>query len=94
MSQNKQLNRIKWKYVQKVNIPTNVKNFLWDEDTVAPLEKLILRVLQYGNFDQIKYIYSTYPEETTDIINRYSDIRRGVKFWIVYWNKLHGHKYH
>jgi len=91
MSEHKQSNRIKWKYMQKVPIPSTIKQLLWDEQTVAPLEKIIMRVLQYGNYDEIKYIYGMYPEEVTEIVNRYTGLRRGVKFWVVYWNKLYGH---
>ncbi len=82
--------RIKWKYTQKVPIPDECKSMLWDEQGNAPLEKLIFRVLQYGNFDELQLIYSLYPQETTDIASRYPDIRRGVKFWIKYWNAKNG----
>lgn len=82
------LNRIKWKFVDKVTIPDHLKQLLWDEHTQVALEKLIVRVLQYGNFDELQYIYTKYPEETTDVMKRYPNLRRGVKFWIAYWNKL------
>jgi hypothetical protein len=81
------LQRIKPFYTQKVPIPSNLTSLLWDEQDTAPLEKLILRVLQYGNYEEIHTIYSLYSTETTDIVSRYPDIKRGVKFWVRYWNE-------
>ena len=79
--------RIKPIYTQKVPIPSHFASLLWDEQDTAPLEKLILRVLQYGNYEEIHTIYSLYSTETTDRVSRYPDIKRGVKFWVRYWNE-------
>jgi len=79
-------NRIPWKYHEPVKIPENMRMFFWDEHKgTVPLEKLILRILQYGKFEGIKWLYEKYPEQCYEFINRYPDIRRGVKFWIEKW---------
>jgi hypothetical protein len=83
--------RIKWVYTHSVPIPEHLQSLLWDEQGYVPLEKLITRVLDYGNYDEIKYIYDTFPQETTDITFRYPHIKRGVKFWIQYWNEHRNH---
>jgi len=68
-------------------VPEELQKFLWDHpDGKAPLEKLLLRTLEYGSFEQIKRIYSMYPEECYDIISRYDNIKRGVKYWIHEWH--------
>ena len=77
--------RIKWDYFNKVDIPEDFKIYLWDYKEKAPLEILILRVLTYGNFEEIKKIYKLYPEETYKIALKYPEIKRGVKFWIKRW---------
>lgn len=49
--------RIKWKYKNLVNIPENMKMFFWNEHNKAvPLEKLIMRIFEYGNFEEIKWL--------------------------------------
>lgn len=80
--------RIKWTYCQEVPVPNKFKTYLWDHiEGKAPLEKLIYRVLQFGTFKDIQWLYKKYPEECFTIINNYSDIERGVKFWIKYWHE-------
>ncbi len=77
--------RIKWNYSNFVKIPSEFKPYLWEYEKTAPLEILILRVLTYGNFEELKKIYSLYPEETYKIAFKYPEIKRGVKFWIKKW---------
>jgi len=79
--------RIKTRFQQMVDVPADLKAYLWDHPGgKAPLEKLILRVCEYGHFGQLKTIYQQYPDECYDIINRYPDIKRGVKYWINDWH--------
>ncbi len=84
--------RVKWTYTQIVQVPKRFWTFLWDHpDHKALLEKIIYKTLIYGSFKDIQWIYKKYPEECFTIINNYTDIERGVKFWIKYWheNSLH-----
>lgn len=84
------IQRQKLDFVQSVPIPGQFKMLFWDcEDTVI-LEKLIKRILDYGDIADIKEIYRMYPEETTHLVFKYSDIRRGIKFWIKLWNSTSG----
>lgn len=79
--------RIAWKYFQQVRIPPEYEKFFWDHmDGVVALEKFILRILTYGDFEDIKWLYQQYPEETWDIAGRYPDIKRGVRFWLKRWH--------
>lgn len=81
--------RIPFKYKNPVTVPPRFQKFLWDHpDGKAPLEKFVLRILTYGSFLDIKWLYKKHPEETTYVAKRYN-VRRGVKFWIKYWSK-HG----
>lgn len=77
--------RIKWDYFKKTKVPDKFSCYLWEYDEEAPLEILILRVLQYGNFEEIREIFELYPEETYKIALKYPHIKRGVKFWIKKW---------
>ncbi|MCD6221309.1 hypothetical protein J7K25_04040 [bacterium] len=79
------INRVKWDYFKEVKIPEEFKIYLWDYEEKAPVEILVLRVLKYGNFDEIKKIYNLFPEETYKIAFKYHQIKRGVKFWIKRW---------
>lgn len=78
--------RITWKYFQPVRIPETYKKFLWDhaEGTVH-LEKFILRILTYGGFEDVRWLYQKYPQETLDVAHRYPHIKRGIKFWLKVW---------
>ncbi len=74
-------------YRQEVEVPEKFRQFCWDAvEGKIELEKLIYRVLQYGNFEEIKEIYSAYPEEVESVTDRY-EVHRGVRFWIKYWKK-------
>jgi len=81
------LNRTAWKYKEEVTVPERYRKYLWDHpEGRAPLEKFIYRLLAYGRFEDIKWLYQRYPAETKDIVMRYRDIKRGVRFWINYWS--------
>jgi hypothetical protein len=41
----------------------------------------------YGSFKDIKWLYKKYKNETFDVITRYDDIKKGVKFWIKFWHE-------
>lgn len=78
--------RIPWKYKQPVEVPRQFKPLLWDHpEETAPLEKLIVRVFQYGSFEELRWLFTNYPQESFDTVERYADIKRGVKFWIRNW---------
>ena len=60
----------------------------WDEQkSIAPLEKVIMRIFDYGKFEEIKYLYGKYPKQCYDFIQRYPDVQRGIKFWINKWHE-------
>lgn len=77
--------RIKLEYVEKVEIPPEFKKYVWEYDDKVYLEVLILRVLTYGSFDEIRKIYELYPDETYKVAFKYPEIKRGVKFWMKKW---------
>ncbi len=80
--------RIKLKYKEWVEVPEPFKRFVWDSvDGKSPLEDIILKVLTYGRFEEIKTLFKMYPEETYDIAMRYPDIKRGVKYWVKRWKR-------
>lgn len=82
--------RIKLTYTQKVSIPPQFQMLFWDcPDKTTFLEKFILRILNYGNFEEIKWLYKKYPDECYKIALKYPDIRRGVKYWIKLWKNQH-----
>jgi hypothetical protein len=82
------LQRIPWRYPRIVRFPRRYKKFLWDHQSGrAPLEKVVFRILYYGSFDDIKWLYKKYPEEAVTLSRTYPEIRRGVKFWMEYWNE-------
>ena len=79
--------RIPWRYHRRVHLPTAFRSLVWDEHGgTVPLEKLILRIVTYGTFDELSWVYRTYPEETFDLVQRYPDIRRGVRYWVRVWH--------
>jgi hypothetical protein len=79
--------RTKWSYPQRVFFPSKFKKFLWEyPNQNAPLEKIIFRILTYGSFDDIRWLYEKYPKEALTLSKKYSNIKRGVKFWMEYWN--------
>ncbi len=75
-------NLIKPTYKEKSSIPCGMEKYLWEHKKTAPLEKIILRVLQYGSFKEKKKIYILYPSETFLTAGKYPEIKRGVRFWI------------
>lgn len=77
--------RIKWDYFEKIKIPEKFKRYLWDYKEEVSLEILILRILKYGKFEEIREIFELYPDETYKIAIKYPDVKRGVKFWIRLW---------
>lgn len=81
------IERIKWDFEKKVKIPQFAKKYLWEYKATAPLEIIIKRVLQYGDFEEIQKLNNLYKEETYTIALKYPDIKRGVKFWIQRWKK-------
>ena len=83
----KETTRIRWTYPQKVQVPERFRRYLWDYGDYAPLERLITRVLRYGDFEEIREIYEKYPEETFTLAMRYPDVKRGVRFWIRRWHE-------
>lgn len=79
--------RIKWTYPQRVSFPSKYKKFLWEHpNQKAPLEKIIYRIFTYGSFDDIRWLYEKYPKEAVTLSKKYNNIKRGVKFWMEYWN--------
>ncbi len=81
-----EVKRVKMIYKQWVNVPEPFRKFVWDAmDGKAPLESIILKVLTYGKFEDIKKLYEMFPEKTLSVVERYPDIRRGVKYWIRKW---------
>lgn len=80
--------RIKPSHKAFVKIPEKYKLFFWDcSEGKVILEKFILRILQYGGFEDLKWLYRNYPEETYEIAIKYPEIKRGVKFWIKWWRE-------
>lgn len=85
---NPPVSRVKWRYLKQVEIPQRYQTFLWDHPAGrAPLEKFLVRLFTYGQFEDLQWVYAHYPKESIDIISRYPDIRRGVKFWIRRWHE-------
>ncbi|MCM8776869.1 MAG: hypothetical protein NC905_01200 [Candidatus Omnitrophica bacterium] len=82
--------RVKITYRETVTIPEKYKDLFWDCKENTILEKYILRILTYGNLEDIKEVYNKYPEETFDITFKYPEIKRGVKFWIKRWKEQKG----
>jgi len=82
------INRIKLEFLESTKIPEEFKIYLWEYKKEVPVEILILRVLKYGNFDEIKRIYDLFPEQTYKIAFKYPQIKRGVKFWVKRWKNF------
>ncbi len=78
--------RLKWKYTRAISYPAKYHKFLWDySDGSAPLEIYLLRLLTYGNYENIRKLFSQFPQQTYEMIQRLPQIRWGVKFWIRKW---------
>jgi hypothetical protein len=60
------------KYRTKAAVPRSMKPLLWDErgGGKAPLEKLILRVLIYGRFEELHQVYSRHPSQSFEMLSR------------------------
>lgn len=75
-------------YKEWVVVPPRFAHLVWDaHEGKAPLEELVHRVLVYGKFEDIRDIYSLYPEAVTHVGLTYPDIHRGVRFWIKEWSR-------
>lgn len=78
--------RVRITYSRSIKIPKKYRLFFWDcPQGKVILEKFILRLLQYGKFEDLKWLYNKYPEQTYNIASKYPEIKRGVKFWIKWW---------
>lgn len=83
-----EVRRVRWAFPQKVVVPRAFARHLWDHpDARAPLEKLVLRVLERGRFDEIRRLYRRYPREAASVVRRYAGLRRGVRYWIGRWRR-------
>ncbi|RLF48948.1 MAG: hypothetical protein DRN19_06095 [Thermoplasmata archaeon] len=81
------MKRIKWNYIKSIKIPESLKLYLWEYQDYAPLEILILRTLTYGSFEDIKKFTIYILKKTYKIALKYSQIKRGIKYWIERWKK-------
>lgn len=80
--------RIRWDYYDYVKIPKDFKKYIWDYKKFTPLEILILRVLTYGDYNELMKIYKLFSNETYKIVMKYINIKRGVRFWISRWKNF------
>jgi len=79
--------RIKLDFKQTKKIPMLFKKYFWDCPTgSAPLEKILVRVLSYGKFEEIRKLFVLYPEQVYKVVNKYPELARGVRFWIKTWH--------
>ena len=78
--------RIPMLYKQWIEVPEPFKKFIWSTlDGKVPLEEMILKVLTYGKFEDIRRLYEMYPDETLSVVERYPNIKKGVKYWVKRW---------
>ncbi|CUT04185.1 hypothetical protein [Candidatus Chrysopegis kryptomonas] len=83
-----QAKRIKPIYLEEIKIPKKFKIYFWDcPNSKTYLEKFILRILQYGSFEEIKWLYKKFSSQTYYVAFTYPEIKRGVKFWIKLWKE-------
>lgn len=76
--------------MEEKRFPEEFRPFLWEHSgKKAPLERILIRVLSYGNLPAIKWAVREYPEETQEILERYAKApfcsegrMRGVRFWV------------
>ncbi len=81
-----EVKRIKPTFKEMVKIPLRFRIFFWDcPEGKVILEKFILRILNYGKFEDLKWVYKRYPKETYEVAFKYGNIRRGVKFLLKFW---------
>ena len=79
--------RLKWDYFEKVDIPEKLRIYMWDCGNDAYLEMLLLKTLTYGSFEDIKLIFELYPEQTYKIAFKYPEIPRGARYWVKLWKE-------
>lgn len=80
------VNRVIPLYRQWVEVPDRFKRFVWDAvGGKAPLEEMVLKILLYGKFGDIREIYSIYPDVVSHVANSYSEVHRDVKYWVRKW---------
>lgn len=80
--------RVRWEFADEVRFPPAFARYLWDHpDGRAPREKVVLRVLSYGRFQEIRRLFRRYPREAVSVADRYPGIRRGVRYWIGRWRR-------
>lgn len=80
--------RVRWAFPEPVSVPRAFAQHLWDHpDGRAPLEKLVLRVLERGGFEEIRRLYLRYPRAVESVVRRYRGLRRGVRYWIERWRR-------
>ena len=83
----RQPERILWTYSKQVSFPERYKKLLWEHtNRKAPLEKLIYRIFTYGKFEDLRWLYEKYPDQSFTLSKNYNNIKRGVKFWMEYWH--------
>ena len=79
--------RLRWDFPQRVEIPSVFRRYLWEYQKEAPLEILVLRVLTYGDFQELRELYDLYPRESLLIALKYPNVKRGVRYWLKRWSK-------
>jgi len=80
--------RIPWIFTVEVEVPDHYQKYLWDyPEGKAPLEMFLVRLFTYGRFEDIRWVFQQYPQQSFNIVSRYPDIRRGVKYWIKRWHE-------
>jgi hypothetical protein len=43
--------------------------------------------LSYGKFEEIKWLFKKYHEQTYDVILKYDGVKGGVRFWVKLWKE-------
>ena len=80
--------RIPMVYKDWVEVPAPFRKFVWSTlEGKVPLEDLFVKVLTYGRFEDIRELFRRYPRETRDVMERYADLRRGVRYWVRRWSR-------
>ena len=82
--------RIRWRYTERISIPPAWRRWFWDHpEGTVPLEKLTLRVVQFGDYEAIHEVYAMNPDAFRDVVQRHHrDVPRGVFFWIRVWDRV------
>ncbi len=81
--------RVVWRFHERVPIPEGWRKWFWDHpEGTVPREKLILRVVQYGDYEAIHRVYRMDPDAFRDVVHRHREtIPRGVFFWLRVWDR-------